>query len=94
MPPPPGRGVASPSRGPYSIDFGDGEVVSVRIRSQSDFRYMLRNVGAAGLRRRSANRFPSNVSPLIMDLEDLSVDHEYLTWPRPAPGTPGAETYR
>jgi hypothetical protein len=76
-------GAKTPERS-FAIDFGDGEIVQVRLRSQSAFDSMLRNIGAAGVRRRSANRFPANVSPLIMDIDDLAVDHEYLTWPRPA----------
>ena len=63
------------------IDFGDGEVVQLRIRGQVDFMHMLQSVGSAGVRRRGANTFPTHNSPLIRDILDVDQAHEYMVWP-------------
>lgn len=73
-------------RGSVRIDFGDGECVSVRLKHQPDFAHMLHSVGAAGLRRRAANRFPTNDAPVLRQLDDLDAALEYLVWPKPKPG--------
>lgn len=66
-----------------SIDFGDGDDVEVLVKHQPDFAHMLHSVGAAGVRRKAANGFPTSTAPLIRDLEDIDADHSYMVWPRP-----------
>lgn len=66
------------------IDFGDGECVQVKLKHQPDFAHMLHSVGAAGVRRRAANGFPTNDAPLLRQLEDVDGDKEYMVWPRTA----------
>jgi hypothetical protein len=63
------------------IDFGDGDCVPVKIKHQPDFAHMLLSVGAAGVRRRGANGFPTNQAPLIRDVKDIDVTREYMVWP-------------
>jgi hypothetical protein len=79
-----GTSAVSDDRG-FRVDFGDGEVVLVKIREQSDLNDILRNVNAAGLRRRAANGFPVNNSFLYRIAEELVEDHEYMVWPRLGP---------
>lgn len=63
------------------IDFGDGDCVPVKIKHQPDFTHMLLSVGAAGLRRRGANGFPTNQAPLVRDVGDIDAAREYMVWP-------------
>lgn len=63
------------------IDFGDGETVDCNIHSHDDFKHMLLSVGAAGIRRKGMNGFPTHTSPLIRDIDGINAEHEYLVWP-------------
>lgn len=65
------------------IDFGDGEPVPVRLGSQRALDELLSRVGAAGLRRRGANRLPTYGAPLETVAAGLRESWEYLTWPPP-----------
>lgn len=64
------------------VDYGDGECVPTALRGQPDLLHLLLSVGAAGLRRRGANGFPTHGAPLLRDLSRLDPAHEYMTWPR------------
>lgn len=63
------------------IDFGDGECVPCNVKHQADFRHMLHSVHAAGVRRKGANGFPIYDSPLLRDIGDLHLSHDYIVWP-------------
>lgn len=65
------------------IDFGDGECVAVHLKHQPDLTHMLHSVGAAGLRRKAANGFPTHDAPLMRRLEDIDVTKDYIVWPKP-----------
>ena len=65
------------------IDFGDGECVKVTLKHQPDFSHMLHTVGAAGLRRKAANGFPTHDAPLVRRLEDIDITKDYMVWPKP-----------
>eukprot|EP00873_Tetraselmis_striata_P033969 jgi/Tetstr1/454233/TSEL_041152.t1 len=79
-PAPPPRAARPP---PVRLDFGDGECVAVRLKHQPDFSHMLRSVGAAGVRRKAANGFPTIDAPLLRDIAALNHEHQYIVWPRP-----------
>lgn len=64
-----------------NIDFGNGESVKIKIKHQPDMYHILHSVGVAGVRRKGANGFPVHESPIIRDLKDINVEHEYVVWP-------------
>lgn len=67
------------------VDFGDGECVAVSLARQRDFARMLLSVGAAGVRRKAANGFPTYDAPLVHRLEDVEEAWEYMVWPSKRP---------